>query len=356
MNSATLPRDIFSGCWKTGHCQGIAVDARREYIYYSFTTALVKTDMQGNLVGTVTGLLGHLGCIAYNDGDGRVYGSLEYKNDAIGRGILNMLGSDAQLADAFYMAIFDVDKIDRPGMDASRDGVMTAVYLRDVVDDFSAEVTNGGRTVRHRLGCSGIDGTTFGPIPGSADSRKRLFVAYGVYSDTERTDNDHQVLLCYDTADWARWEKPLRQDDMHHSGPAAPVRRFFVFTGNTNYGVQNLEYDPFTGCFLMAVYRGRKPQFPNRPMYVVDGSKAPVKALLRGVEPAREGELIALLEQGIPHESGVWSWDFPWGSTGLCALGDGYFYVSEDGKCDEGHYTHVKLYRWDGAAPLVPAE
>ena len=348
MDIASLPRDIFSGCWKTGHCQGIAVDTKREYVYYSFTTALVKTDMRGNLIGSVGGLLGHLGCIDFNDEDGRLYGSLEYKNDAVGRGILNMLGSDAQLQDAFYMAVFDVDKIDRPGMDASTDGVMTAVYLKEVVDDFSGE--------GHRLGCSGIDGTAFGPMPGSADKKQYLFVAYGVYSDPERTDNDHQVILCYDTSDWARWARPLRQDDMHHSGPEAPSRKLFAFTGNTTYGVQNLEYDAFTGCFLMAVYRGNKPQYPNRPMYIIDGSKAPVPAILRGVEPEQAGETLSLLEKGLPHESGVWGWDFPLGSTGLCALGDGHYYVSHDGRCEAGYYTHVRLYKWDGVSPLAPVE
>ena len=63
------------------------------------------------------------------------------------------------------MAIFDVDKIDRVGMDATSDGVMTAVYLKEVVDDFSAMVPNNGKAVQHRHGCSGIDGTTFGKIP-----------------------------------------------------------------------------------------------------------------------------------------------------------------------------------------------
>ncbi len=356
MDYASLPRDIFSGCWNTGHCQGIAVDTKRGFVYYSFTTALVKTDLNGRLIGSVGGLLGHLGCIAFNAEDGRLYGSLEYKNDAIGRGILNMLGSDARLQDAFYIAVFDVDRIDRAGMDACTDGVMTAVYLKEVVDDFTAEAENGGRPVRHRLGCSGIDGATFGPLPGGADGKRYLFVAYGVYSDEERTDNDHQVLLCYDISDWARWAKPLSQSDMHASGPAAPDRKFFVFTGNTTYGVQNLEYDPFTGCFLMAVYRGKKPQYPNRPMYIVDGSKAPVKAVLRGVEPEQTGETLSLLEKGLPHESGVWGWDFPLGSTGLCALGDGHYYVSHDGKCEDGYYTHVKLYRWDGVSPLALAE
>ena len=353
MNMDSLPRDIFSGHWNTGHCQGIAVDLRRGFIYYSFTTALVKTDLGGRLVGSVRGLLGHLGCIAFNAADGRVYGSLEYKNDAIGRGILNMLGSDAALQDAFYVAIFDGEKIDRPDMDACRDGVMTAVYLREVVDDFSGEAVNGGRAVPHRLGCSGIDGTTFGPIPGCPDGKRYLFVAYGVYADESRTDNDHQVLLCYDTGDWARFERPLSQDDMHRAGPAAPNHKFFVFTGNTTYGVQNLEYDAYTNSFLMAVYRGKKPAYPNRPMYIVDGAKPPVTAPLRGVEPPQEGETLSLLAKGLPHGSGVWGWDFPLGSTGLFALGNGYYYVSHDGKDEDGWYTHVKLYRWDGASPLA---
>ena len=65
---------------------------------------------------------------------------------------------------------------------------------------------------------------------------------------------------------------------------------------------------------------------------------------------------VQLLEKGIPHESGVWGWDFPLGSTGLCALGNGYYYVSHDGKGEDGWYTHVKLYRWDGASPLAMVE
>jgi hypothetical protein len=47
--------------------------------------------MQGNIVGSVTGLCGHLGCIAYNYDDGRVYGSLEFKHDVIGQGVLNIV-------------------------------------------------------------------------------------------------------------------------------------------------------------------------------------------------------------------------------------------------------------------------
>ena len=50
---------------KTGHLQGIAKDEKRGFLYWSFTTQLIKTDMQGNVIGSVVGLIGHLGCIAF---------------------------------------------------------------------------------------------------------------------------------------------------------------------------------------------------------------------------------------------------------------------------------------------------
>ena len=334
-----LPSNIFSGFWSYGHCQGIAVDTKREYMYYSFTTALVKTDMQGNLIGTCTGLLGHLGCIAFNDADGRVYGSLEYKNDAIGRGILSQAGHAGEITDAFYIVRFDVEKIDRPGMDACADGVMQGVYLKEVVDDYHAVVECDGRMVEHRHGCSGIDGTTIGPMPGDVNGKKYLFVTYGIYGDESRSDNDDQVILCYDMENWDDFAQPISQHNMHTSGPEAPTRKLFVRTGNTNWGVQNLEYDPYSSSFLMAVYRGKKPNWPNKPMYIVDAAIAPA------------GDRLTLKEA-----PGCIGWEYGYGSTGLIALGDGTYYVSYDGKADEGWFTNVRLCRWNGVDPIEVCE
>ena len=115
---------ISVGPFKAGHCQGIAVDEQRGHIYYSFTTMLVKTDMQGKVLGSVTGLIGHLGCLTFNEADGRVYGSLEYKMDEIGRGILEREGLRRQLPNAWYIAIFDGSRITREGMDYTEEGVM----------------------------------------------------------------------------------------------------------------------------------------------------------------------------------------------------------------------------------------
>ena len=321
MEKDLLPREIFSGRYNTGHCQGIAVDLKKGYIYYSFTTCLVKSDLNGNVIGSVDGLLGHLGCIDFNEADGRVYGSLEYKNDSIGRGILTHLGHSGAINDAFYCAIFDVDKIDRMHMDACADGVMRTAYLKDVVDDYLA-VENG---VAHRHGCSGIDGTAIGPMPGAGrDSRQWVFIAYGIYGDVSRDDNDDQVILCYDPAELCALAQPFSQGSMHTSGPAAPHARLLVHTGNTEYGIQNLEYDAATGDYYAAVYKGKKVIYANKPMYVIDGSCAPVNNRLQVKAVS----------------------DFPYGQTGMCALGDGTWYFSEDGRAEDGWYTFVRLYRY----------
>lgn len=358
MNIDALPRSIESGKWQaTGHVQGIAVVPEKNYICFSFTTVLVKTDLSGNLIGTVGGLVGHLGCIDYNPADGRVWGSLEFKNDAIGQGILKTLGreGEALAENAFYAVSFDVDKIDRVGMDAERDGIMTATYLSDVVADFSAAGQDGHP---HRLACSGIDGTSFGPVFGApSGSPTRLMIAYGVYGDTDRRDNDHQVILQYDWQALAAAAKPLSQAAPHHSGVAAEAR-YFLYTGNTTYGVQNLCYDRASAAWLAAVYRGTKPQFPNYDLFLIDAAVPPKKGELRGLD-GEEGLLLSLKAEGLRHaESGVRGFYFPWGATGLHALGDGYFYISHEESTREHpriYASTVYLYRYTGdpEAPFV---
>jgi len=349
-----LPKTIYSGAWNGGHCQGIALDRKNGWMYYSFTTLLVKTDLQGTVLGTVTGLTGHLGCLSFCEEDGLVYGSLEYKNDAIGRGILSHLGSAAQNPDAFYMVMFDGAKIDRMDMDAARDGVMRAAYLKDVVDDYSAQVkTPDGKILEHRYGCSGIDGTAIGPMFGETGGENVLTVAYGIYSDLQREDNDYQVLLCYSLAELKETARPLSQKDMHTSGPA-PVRRLYAYTGNTTYGIQNLEYDPYSDTYLAAVYPGQKPQFPNLPMYAFDATVPPVRHALKGVFPPEMGECVTLTGGVSDDVSGISGWTYAHGDTGLIALGEGHYYVSYHGKKGELWDTTVRLCRWDGVHPLIP--
>ncbi|MBQ2394678.1 MAG: hypothetical protein II307_02825 [Alistipes sp.] len=344
-----LPRSIYTGLWRAGHVQGIALDTERKHIYYSFTTMLVKTDLQGRVIGTVTGLLGHLGCIDFNDEDGRLYGSLEYKNDAIGKGIMRQEKSDKTLQDGFYVAIFDVEKIVREGMSAEKDGIMTSVFLPTVLADYKASVpTAKGAKTPHRFGCSGFDGLTFGPEFGKSNGRKMLTIAYGIYRDKDRSDNDYQVLLQYDTHNWSKFEAPLSQENMHRNGPAKPESYYFVFTGNTSYGVQNLEYDAESNLWFMAVYKGKKEQFANFSTFVVDGSKAPRKEWLRGVEYLKKGKVLSLLEKGMQDAQNpeIYGWRDDIGAKGLCAIGDGYFYAAHGKKTKQGQDCDARLYKF----------
>lgn len=380
---ATFP--IYTGTQGNCHIQGIAVDPVKGYIYYSFTTKLIKSTLDGQIVGSVDGLTGHLGCMDFNDKDGKVYASLEYKNDAIGQGIRKSLGMDPDAempSSAFYMCIFDVDKIDRMDMDARTDGVMKAVYLKEVVDDYEGTGFNNDHEIcPHHLGCSGIDGTAFGPMPGSPDREKEyLFVCYGIYSDLARSDNDHQVVLCYDTSDWNQYAKVLSEKDMHQSGPASPLHKFFVYTGNTTYGVQNIEYDRATETYFLALYEGRKPCFPNYSLMGIDALVAPEMKTLTGlmkddgVTPA-EGECLTLKKfgqtfvnpvatdndstSGITSANGMTSasestpaylygcYQNQLGTTGLYAYGDGRYLISEHQKKPEGQCSYIWPYSFD---------
>ncbi len=339
-----LPKKLHSGPWKAGHVQGIAVDAKQEFVYLSFTTMLVKMNMKGEVVGTVTGLLGHLGCLDFNDEDGRVYGSLEYKDDSIGKSILKQEGFAEQLETGFYVAIFDVDKINRVGMSAERDGVMTSVLLKTVVKDYLAEVkTASGEVVKHRHGCSGFDGVSFGPaFDGSG--KNMLTIAYGIYRDKKRSDNDYQVLLQYDTKRWSKYEAPLSQDNMHQKGPSKPDGKYFVYTGNTSWGVQNLEYDKTNNIWLLACYAGKKPHFPNYTLFAVDATKGVVTEPLRGVTYQRKGAVLPLVNQ--KDTSDIRGWYNEFCVYGTCSLGDGYFYLIEatrEGKL-RGAVVHLARY------------
>ena len=362
--------DISSGV--TSHVQGIAVNREKGEMYYSFTTRFIRTDLKGKVLGTIDRIQGHLGAMTFNPADGCVYASLECKNDEIGAGIAKKLGVPLWEGTYFYVAIIDVAKVDRIGMDPENDPVLRTVFIQPAVDDDEAKVQLPDGVREHRFGCSGIDGVTIGPAPAGITrtgalvsrvpgSKDYFYVAYGIYGDTTRTDNDYQILLCYPLEELKSFARTVSFGTMHTSGPAKPWRKFFVRTGNTTYGVQNLAYDPFTGYLLMAVYRGKKPQYPNYSLYAVDLGARPFKARLQGVpyRKCRQWQL-PLAADGLLHEaSGIRGWNVPWGSTGLFPLGGGYYLFSESYKGMETgiQCCRTHLLRWTGAPaqPFGPA-
>ncbi|MEU0693749.1 hypothetical protein ABZ349_07135 [Streptomyces niveus] len=348
-----LPATVDGGAWKSGHVQGMAVDRRKGFVYFSFTNLLVKTDLAGKPVGSVTGFTGHLGDLDFNTKDGRVYGSLEYK-----------------AAEAFYIAIFDGDRITEMDMDAQTTDVVSTVHLQEVVDDYTADMDGNGvfdgntaKTADHRYGCSGIDGVAFGPAfddkrrddgPGPARTQL-LTVAYGVYANTTRQDNDNQVLLQYDIRRWKKFERPLTEADPHTSGPGSPDGKYFSYTGNTTYGVQNLDYDAHTGNWLLAAYKGTKTQFPNYSLFVLDGSLRPVTGPVSGQPTPERGRHLPLLAQGLHHPpTGIHGWEST-GQYGLVSLDDGRYYLAEAGTVVEDGVTkqtgRAVMNHWTGSTP-----
>ena len=307
-------------------------------------------DLSGKLIGSVTGFVGHLGDMDFTD-DGKIYGSLEYKNDAIGKGIKKELGVETSNEDGFYIAIFDGSRIVRPNMNAEKEDVLRTVYIRDAVNDYSATVKDGAEKKPHRFACSGIDGVAFAPAIGSPKSTKKfLYVAYGIYGDTARSDNDHQVILKYDVSDWGKYAQKLSQDKLHQSGPKQPLEKYFVQTGNTRYGIQNLAYDQHTGNLFAAVYRGSKARFPNYDLFVIDGKKKPTNNYILSDNRNIKVKTLSLLEAGPKDPaSGIRGWFFKWGATGLCPLGDGFFYISHNDKSADGQQqTTIYKYKWVG--------
>lgn len=333
------------------HVQGVAVDKANGYVYFSFTDKLLKMDLSGKLVGSVTGFVGHLGDLDFN-ADGKIYGSLEYKNDAIGKGIRKKLGMDDNNSeDGFYIAIFDGSRIVRPDMNAEKEDLLRTVYIPEVVKDYEATVHVGDKTKPHRFACSGMDGVAFAPSIGSTNvDKKYIYIAYGVYGDTDRNDNDYQVILKYDIANWNKYAQHLSQDRLHHSGPEKPLEKYFVKTGSTNYGIQNLAYDPYTGNLFAAVYHGAKTQFPNYDLFVIDAHKQPVESEIISDNSRIKVKTLSLLKAGpTDAKTGISGWHFKWGSTGLCPLGDGLFYISHNEKTKDGQQqTTIYKYKWVG--------
>ena len=341
-----LPTSVY---YETGkhHVQGVAVDTKNKCVYFSFTTSLIKTDYAGRLLGSVTGLSCHLGCIDLDPETGKIYGSMEYKDDVIGQGISG--ASAKQRENTFYIGIFDTKKIDRPNIDAATGGVFKAAYLQEVVKMYEEKVVQGNKTLEHRYGCSGIDGVAVGPQFGQQGGKKILNVAFGIYGDNNRTDNDYQIILQYDPAKLEKVARPLDKG-FHHIGPKKAQKRFFAYTGNTTWGVQNLEYDKYKGYWFMAAYNGKKPHFPNYSLFAVDGSKKAIKQTLRGFDPQEKGLVVSLAEDGLKDmASGIRGWNFKYGSTGIESLGGGYYYFSKPSKTKQKiQCCTLTLYKWTG--------
>lgn len=349
------------------HVQGIALDREKGYMYMSFTSRFVKTDLTGKIVASIDRIQGHLGAMTFDPVNRKVYASLECKNDEIGKGIAKKLNVNVSDESCFYVAIIDVDKLMEIGADPEDGVALKTVFLKEPYEDYKATVKVDGEELKHRFCCSGIDGITIAPAVGTKEKDLKkagklcLYVAYGVYGDVNRKDNDYQAVLCYDLKSLADNAENMRFGTMHKSGPKKPMSKYFIFTGNTEYGVQNLAYDSHTGNIFMAVYKGKKPEYPNYKMYAFNVGQKPFRQKLEGVPYAGKVRQLKIADIGLEDAAtGLRGWNFNWGATGMFSIGDGLWYFSENtsDKLVKTYGCMARLYEWTGNPenPFVPVK
>ena len=338
-----LPDHVYSGEYDLYHVQGICFDEDNQYLYYTFTNIFVKTDVYGNLIGTMTGYPGHLGDCTFNERDGRVYASLTLSN-----GEYDWYGEDM-----YYIAIIDVDKINEAGMSYETENLMKVVQLSNVAA-YAKEDTDGDGIADGKFGIDGIDGCEMGPKFGVSDGKEYLTVSACIPKNLARTDNDYQVLWQYDiTGWWSKVAKPLDTQNLP-AQTVTPDGEYFLLTGNGEYGIQDIAYDEYTKCWYFVTYEILRPNYAADAFcFVVAAESAPVSGTLTGQPDQTQGMLLSTVKNGLNNGlNDIYYYNFWEACTGLVSLGNGYFYVSESGTNASGkQFTNVYKYKWTGEAP-----
>ena len=328
----TLPSKVEIRVRMKDHVQGVAIDTAGRCFYLSFTTRLVKTDFEGNVLASIDTINGHLGAVTFDAVKRKLYASLECKDDEVGRNIAGHLGKEAFSRDEsrFFVAVVDVDRLETDGSRALQ----------------TFEIDEVRRDYKTRYGTSGIDGITIAPQIGKKNGRPSLYLAYGIYSDTSRHDNDHQILL------------EFKPEQFRQGFTPKPSAKYFIYTGNTSWGVQNLCYDANTACIFMACYKGRKAEFPNFSLFAVPVAGKPVKKLLRGLEDDGRHSSLSLWNQGLRDTAtGICGWRFPDATTGICTLGDGTWFVATPLVfSDKMQTATIRRLKWNGGGLESPFE
>ncbi len=340
---------VDTGIYQSKHVQGVAVDGKG-HVYFSFTDSLIKTDMNGNVVGSVTGIDGtlHLGDISYHDG--KIYGSLMTQT------------SDKEVVnEGPYIAIFDEAQITTTGVDAMNGSVMQTVSMENVLSEFigkgngvdydPASVYTGGKYGIYQ----GLDAVTVGPKFGETEGKDYLTVvlpAPDVTDNMQREDNRHIVLMQFDLDSLATYAQSA---DMvtHTVGPDSYDFLNYYYAGV--YGqVQVVTYDTYTQSYMIGTYSEKTSNTIDNKysFYMLDASVAAVEGTLKGVDyDGVEGDDTGMLvdDKGYgTYDSVADMYGMTVGcSTGIAATGDGYYYLCTSVKTNDLYNGKVTLNRWD---------
>ena len=189
------------------HMQGFTTDGK--HMYWSFTDSLVKTTKSGTVLVQVRVPAGHLGDIDYYNG--KIYGTV------LGN---SLKGLPFGIWTAFDVNVYDADTL----------ALVKTIRLDDCF----------GMYERREHGFNGVDGITV--IPESESSPAKMMVASALFDGEEY---DSQMLLEY-------------------SLDGELLDKHFIKTGNTVFGIQNLDRDPETGNYWFSTYGGDRYDYQNK--------------------------------------------------------------------------------------------
>lgn len=266
--------DKYGRCGGRSHMQGACVDSEFKYMYFSYTDVLAKVEIStGKLVATVVGFDGHIGCLDYYDG--YVYASLPTGTKS-------------------YLAIFDPEKLTSVGMNIktmTNDDAVAGVLLdeptkreRDAVDP-NLFIGQSGDAYGHYLGNTSNDGVTIGKWPGGNDDELYLITTTGTLKrqGAPRYDNMYTAIYFYKLSDiWQEegnpWKRPFSnaralEENIEEGEALSAAKIMYVFHGNMNYSIQNIEYEWDTGD--LSAYCYESIDGFSESMFVIDGSVEP---------------------------------------------------------------------------------
>ncbi len=211
------------------HMQGFS--SGNGYMYWSFTDTLVKTTLEGIVKCQVYVGGGHLGDCDYHDG--KIYASF-MKNALPGHEWADWSG--------YKLYIFDAEDL----------RLLNSINL-DICDYYKSITC----TPEDTRGFQGIDGVAIAPDPVSGEDK--VFIACALFTG-EKYSN--QIILQFDL------------DGKYET-------EYHIPTGNTVFGIQNLDYDAENKEFWFTTYGGSQPYQPKEVLYCISGDLKEIKRKYR---------------------------------------------------------------------------
>ena len=232
------------------HMQGFTSDGSREYMYWSFTDSLVKTNKNGTMICQIHVNGGHFGGLDWHDG--KIYVSfMRYPHPWT-------YFTDWQ---SFQVYVYEDENLN----------LLKIIDISECVE-MKKKKTDGFQ---------GIDGVAFGRTPGSDEDR--MLVAVALETGEEY---GNQMFLEVD-------ENTGRIDKVYK-----------IPAGNKVFGIQNLDYEADTGCFWFTTYDAGEPYMEKETLYCVDPDMRTVRARYSistpyGFEARGNGEYYLSLQGGV---------------------------------------------------------